>query len=223
VQFVNSQNGAQEIFAAKIGKELSPHVLLNKFARGETSAADSGKTTKDEILEFIKNHPGSHLRQVKRSLGISMGAIQYHLGVLEKERRIISRRKGLYKRFYPSLVFGEYQRDILDVLSQETERDILLYLVRNQNATQKELSQYARISSGTINWHMKRLMASHLVSVKREGQFVRYALELNPDEILSLLQIYHPSIWETFADRFANVIEEVSRLEQTGDDESGVR
>ena len=146
-----------------------------------------------------------------------MGAIQYHLGVLEKEDHIISRRKGLYKRFYPNLVFGESQRNILDVLSQETERDILLYLIGNPSVSQKELSKYARISSGTINWHMKRLNSSGLVSISREGQYVRYRLANNPDEILKLLQIYHPSIWENFADRFADVIDELSRGESIED------
>ena len=147
-----------------------------------------------------------------------MGAMQYHLGVLEREKSVLSRRKGLYKRFYPSLAFGESQRNILDVLSQETERDILLYLIGNPGATQKELAGYARISSGTINWHMKRLSTSGLVSISRDGQYVRYRLTMNPDEILKLLQSYHPSIWENFADRFADVIDEVSGIESIDED-----
>jgi DNA-binding MarR family transcriptional regulator len=204
-------------------KKLSLYFQQSRFAGGEASAADSGKTTtKEEILEYIKNHPGSHLRQIKTKLNISMGAIQYNLGTLEKEKRILSRRRGLYKRFYLNMVFGESQRDILDVLSQETERDLLLYLIRNPDASQKQLSQYARISSGTTNWHMKRLSGSGLVSVRREGQFVRYRLELDPEEILKLLQSYHPSIWETFADRFADAIDEVAPPPEDQNDDSEV-
>ncbi|MGI0092450.1 MAG: winged helix-turn-helix transcriptional regulator [Nitrososphaerales archaeon] len=163
-----------------------------------------------QILEYIKKHPGSHLRQIKRDLNISMGVIQYHLYAMEKEKSILSRRKGVYRRFYPNLVFGESQKEILDVLSQETERDLLLYLIRKPNTSQKELSKYARISAGTINWHMNRLIDSGLVQMRRDGQFVRYEVRGDTREILKLLESYHPSIWENWADRFADVLTEVS-------------
>jgi len=167
-------------------------------------------STKEQIFAYIRNHPGSHLRQIKRGVDVSMGVIQYHLYSLEGERRILSRRRGLYKRFYPNLVFGEHQQEILDVLSQETERDLLIYLIRNPNVTQKQVSEYSKISAGTINWHMKRLGQSGLISVKREGQFVRYSVNVDSDEILKLLQNYHPSVWETWADRFADAIGELA-------------
>ncbi|MDG6998106.1 MAG: winged helix-turn-helix transcriptional regulator [Nitrososphaerota archaeon] len=139
-----------------------------------------------------------------------MGVIQYHLHTLETDRRILSQRRGLYKRFYLNLVFGENQREILSVLSQESERDLLLHLVKNPNVTQKELCEYSRISAGTINWHMKRLGNSGLVSSTRDGQFVRYKVSVDTYEILKLLQSYHPTIWEKWADRFANVVDEIS-------------
>ena len=139
-----------------------------------------------------------------------MGVIQYHLHTLETDRRILSQRRGLYKRFYLNLVFGENQREILSVLSQESERDLLLHLVKNPNVTQKELCEYSRISAGTINWHMKRLGNSGLVSSTRDGQFVRYKVSVDTYEILKLLQSYHPTIWEKWADRFANAVDEIS-------------
>lgn len=147
-----------------------------------------------------------------------MGVIQYHLYSLERERRILSRRNGLYKRFYPNLVFGDYQQEILDVLSQETERDLLLYLINNPNSTQKELAEYAQISAGTINWHMKRLVESNLIQAKHEGQFVRYVVSGDAQEILRLVQSYHPSIWERWADRFADALTEISSTEEKNKD-----
>jgi len=166
--------------------------------------------TKDEILDYIKLHPGSHLRQIKRELGLSMGVAQYHLYALEKEKRILSRRKNLYRRFYPAFGFSEHQQQVLDVLSQETERDLVIYLVQNPSANQKELSEYAKISAGTVNWHMKRLIASGLVKVRREGQFVKYTVKCDKEEILKLVKVYHPSTWASWADRLANALSEMS-------------
>jgi predicted transcriptional regulator len=176
----------------------------------DESHADSRRT---QILGFIKIHPGTHLREIKRQLNLAMGVIQYHLYGLEKDRMIISRRRGLYKRFYPTFVFGDGQLEILDVLSQETERDILLFLIQNPDATQKEVSEYAQISPASVNWHITRLSDSGLVGAKHDALNVRYFVRGNHAEIIALLRSYHPMVWERWADRLADVLLEMSETE----------
>jgi len=161
-----------------------------------------------QILKFIVEHPGAHLRMIKRELNLAMGVVQYHIAGLEKEGRIVSRRRGFYKRFYPVAVFGMDQLEIMDVLARETERDLLLYLIGNPNATQKELSGYARISPSSINWHMRKLSKSGLVESKHEGANVRYSVKVSRAQVLALLKSYHPTVWERWADRLADLLSE---------------
>lgn len=187
----------------------------------ETNAEGGGESKKQGVLEFIKAHPGAHLREIKRELNLGMGTIQYHLYALEREGKIISRRRGLYKRFYTSHTFGEKQHEILDVLSQEPERDILLYLVQNPNSTQKTLCDYTGMSPGTINWHMKRLHISGLVEARHQGQFVKYAVTADRVEILRLLKVYHPGIWERLADRLADMLADIGESGRGKDKENG--
>ena len=163
------------------------------------------------IFEFIRTHPGSHLREIKRELNLAMGVVQYHLYGLEREQKIISRRRGLHKRFYTTQIFGDRQLEILDTLSQETDRDILLFLIQNPDATQKELSEYLKISAASINWHMRRLSDTGIVEVKRDRVNVRYLVRDDQAEILALLRSYHPAVWERWADRLANIISELER------------
>jgi predicted transcriptional regulator len=177
---------------------------------------DHAEPRRTQILGFIKTHPGSHLREIKRELNLAMGVVQYHLYTLEKEQKIISRRRGLYKRFYPILLFGDEQLEILDVLSQETERDILLYLLQKPDATQKEVSEYAEISPASVNWHMRRLVEARLVDSEHDGSHVRYVVRGNRGEILTLLKSYHPMIWERWADRLADVLLDISEIEGRG-------
>jgi len=179
----------------------------------DTNNEDYHEPRRDQILAFIKTHPGSHLRQIQRELGLAMGVMQYHLYALEKENRIASRRRGLYKRFYPVFQFAGGQLDILDVLSQETERDILLFLIQKPEATQKELSEYMDISPASVNWHIRRLSDSGLVDSRREGTNVRYSVRGGHGEILALLRSYHPMVWERWADRLADAILEISDSE----------
>jgi DNA-binding MarR family transcriptional regulator len=91
-------------------------------------------------------------------------------------------------------------------LSQETERDILLFLIQNPDATQKELSEYLRISPASINWHMRRLSETGLIEAKHDRTNVRYLIQDNRAEILALLKSYHPAVWDRWADRLANII-----------------
>ena len=143
-----------------------------------------------------------------------MGVIQYHLYGLEREQQIISRRRGLHKRFYTTQVFGDKQLEILDTLSQETERDILLFLIQNPDATQKELSEYVKISPASINWHMRRLSDTGLVEAKRDRMNVRYLVRDDRAEILALLRSYHPAVWERWVDRLTNIISDMERQGQ---------
>ena len=159
-----------------------------------------------QILQFIQSHPGTHLRNIKRELNLAMGVLQYHLYRLEREQQIIGRRRGLYKRFYPKRGFEAEEQEILSVLLQETERDLLLYLLRTPDATQKELSEYTRISPSSTSWHMKRLVQTGLVDIRRHGSFSYYMVKGDPALILNLLKNYHPRIWETWAERLADIL-----------------
>jgi DNA-binding MarR family transcriptional regulator len=160
-----------------------------------------------QILEFIKANPGSHLRRIKRELNLAMGVLQYHLYRLEKEQVIVSHRRGLYKRFYARLDFELEEQEILGVLSQETERDLLLYLLKIPDATQKELSEFAHISAASTSWHMKRLIQTDLVEARHHGGFVYYIVKGDPAKIVKLLKRYQPGIWERWADRLADLLE----------------
>ena len=178
----------------------------------ERATAQSAETVQVEysnrirILNFIKANPGSHLRKIKQELNLAMGVIQYHLYKLERERVIVSTRHGLYKRFYAEKSLGVEDRNILNLLSQETERDLVLYLIKNPLATQKELSDFARISPSSTSWHMKRLSNAGVITARRENGGVYYTINVNPTRILTLLQNYHPRIWDTWAERLADLL-----------------
>ena len=178
----------------------------------ERATAQSAETVQVEysnrvrILNFIKANPGTHLRKIKQELNLAMGVIQYHLYRLEREQIIVSARHGLYKRFYAQKGLRLEDRQILNLLSQETERDLVLYLIKNPLATQKELSNFAKISPSSTSWHMKRLSQTGVVTSRRENGAVYYTVTADSARILTLLQNYHPRIWEKWAERLADLL-----------------
>jgi Uncharacterized protein conserved in archaea len=172
-----------------------------------------------KIMEYILEHPGSHLREIGRNLGLAIGDLQYQLDVLEKTGYIVSRRMGIYKRFYPSKMFSEMQENIIGILSQETPRKILFFLIRKPGASHEEIAKFAKVSSPTVTWHMKRLIDTGLVKVHRDGRNVKYYITGPVSDIEKVIKSYHPIFWERWADRFAEVWLDLSTYKKKGERE----
>jgi predicted transcriptional regulator len=165
---------------------------------------------KQRIYDYVKNNPGSHLRKICKELIIAMGDIQYQLKFLEKSGLIKSRRIGLYKTYYTVSILGERDEKILAILQQETPRDVLLYLIENPGATQTELVRHKGFTAPTINWHMSRLIEIGLVYSCKKGRFVKYYLEGNVEDIITLLKLYHPSVWNKLSNRLAELFLDIA-------------
>src|SRR5438093_11206051 len=110
-------------------QSMSPHARAFQpaAAKGRSilkDEADEGNSQR--VMQFIQQHPGCHLRLIRGELGISMGAAQYHLARLEKAGTVTSNRRGLFRYYFPVGVFQDNEKSLLEILSQETARDILI-------------------------------------------------------------------------------------------------
>jgi predicted transcriptional regulator len=167
----------------------------------------------DRVLHFIQEKPGCHLRQIKKELHISMGTAQYQLARLEKIGKITSTKKGLYKYYFPSGIFQDNEKHILQVLNQETAREILMFIIERKNPTQSDIVNKIGISAASVNWHVRRLIAFKIIDEIREGKYKRYQLyDLDDSKyIVALLKNYYPSIWDKWSNRLAEMFLSLSR------------
>ena len=60
-----------------------------------------------------------------------MGTMQYHLNLLEKQ--------NLHKYYFPIGLFEKNEKSILQILNQETAREILLSILEKKNPTRQIL------------------------------------------------------------------------------------
>jgi len=165
------------------------------------------------VLRFIQKNPGCHMRQIQRDLSMAMGTIQYHLNMLEEMGRIVSERADSHRFYFPVGSFGNLERNILKVLNQDSARDILLFIIERKNPTQTDIVNGIRISSGTANWHLTRLLSYGIISQEREGKFKRYMLNGRPDAVIKLLQNYHTSSWNKWSNKLAELFLSISPQE----------
>jgi predicted transcriptional regulator len=136
-----------------------------------------------------------------------MGTAQYQLARLEKMGKISSTKKGLYKFYFPSGIFQDNEKDILQVLSQETAREILMFIIERKNPTQLDIVGKIGISAASANWHVKRLIAFNIIDEVREGKYKRYQLHDFDDSkyIVALLKNYYPGIWDKWSNRLVEM------------------
>ena len=157
----------------------------------------------ERILQFIQQNPGCHLRKIKEITDISMGTTQYHLEKLEKMGRIVSTRRGLYKHYFPVGIFKENEKEILEILGQETSREIL----EEHTPTQTDIVNRIQISSPSVSWYVKRLIEIKLIVEIRDGRYKRYQLRdvETSRYITTLMRNYYPTIWDRWSDRLAEM------------------
>ena len=162
---------------------------------------DESDDTVDKVLCFIQDNPGCHLRRIKREIGISMGTVQYHLHKLEEIGRVTSTRRGLYKYYFPAGLFRENEKEILEVLTHETARKILMFIIEQKSPTQTDIVNSVRISARSISWHVGRLIALKMIREIKDGKYKRYQLQDDAKDILTLLRSYYPSVWDKWSMR----------------------
>jgi predicted transcriptional regulator len=175
----------------------------------------SGETS-ERILQFIQNNPGCHLRKIREMIGISQGTVQYHTDRLEKIGRITSTRSGFYKYYFPVGIIENNEKEILQILRQETARQILMFIVERQAPTQTDIVNSIGISASSVNWHMRRLIEFRLVEEIKEGKYKRYQLQdrkVSSKYITALIRNYYPAVWEKWSDRLIEIFLSMSRSE----------
>ena len=180
-------------------------------------AGDELEGTANMILETIRQNPGWHLRKIKQYMDIAMGTAQYHLDRLEKMGKITSTRNGPYKHYFPIGMFKENEQQIIKFLTQETTREIILFIMEDQNPSQTEIASRIKISSASISWHIRRLMDAQVIQESKDGKFRRYRMhpEINSLYIAKLLQNYYPHIWNKWSSRLAEMFLAMSKSNDT--------
>lgn len=166
---------------------------------------DNVNENTERVLHFIQKNPGCHMRQIKRDLDMAMGTIQYHLNSLEKMGRIVSEKAESNRFYFPIGTFGDLERNILKILNRDSAREILLFIIEQKNPTQTDISNNVKISPGTANWHISRLLEYGIISEQREGKFKKYIINGNPHVIISLLKNYHKTKWNTWSNKLAEL------------------
>jgi hypothetical protein len=92
---------------------------------------EPGSGRQQEVYQFIKLNPGTHLREIQRRLSVSsMGNLEYHIVTLQKLKLVVENTEGGYKRYYPTHG-AVLNKKLLALLRQKNPRRIALLILEN--------------------------------------------------------------------------------------------
>jgi len=129
--------------------------ILDHFERGR-------------IYEHIRKTPGDSYSSIRKALGLKNGALAHHLRVLEAHEYIISRRDGMYRRFYPKGM------KIPEGRHKSIQEQLLEMIMANPKITQREIAEHMGIDRSTVNYHIKILMAMGVIRSEKDGKIKYY-------------------------------------------------
>lgn len=163
--------------------------------------------TRRNIYEIIKEYPGLHMRAVKRKTDYNLNLVKYHLKKLKEEDIITEIEKGGYKRYFPKelddIKIDHRDKKKLSILRNEKNLGIVLFTLKNEEVSHKELNGEFDMAASTLSYHLKKLVESDILTKNKRVYKVN-----EPKHISKLLLEYKPpedvvegfiDMWEDFS------------------------
>lgn len=137
--------------------------LYTRLARSELLDHD----TRAEIYNHLDEHPGTHLRQLKRELDLKHGTLLHHLQMLEDQEMIRSVKDGMYRRFYLSEDAPTHGG------TPSTRERVERAILAEPGTTNQAIAEALDEQASTIHYHVDSLVEEDRVRKEREGRKVR--------------------------------------------------
>ncbi len=122
--------------------------------------------TRDRIQSWIEVNPGIHLRELQRSIGCSMGSIQYHLIQLEAQGEVRSLMNGKTKHlFSPEFSTDEQFLQFTALVRNPTVRMILNICLKGEATTQAELSRIMDTDVSVVSYYISQMLEAKVLKI----------------------------------------------------------
>lgn len=146
--------------------ELSFFALLIGTVVVEASKDKRILKLRDRVAGEVAANPGIHLREIHRTLGCAMGALQYHLKNLENDGQVVSLRAGNVRHLFPHGYSTEERVLLLTALARNpTVGSILTECMKNGQTTQAEISRDLDVDKSLISYYTSSLLKADILKL----------------------------------------------------------
>ncbi len=173
--------------------------------------AAAGADVRGRVLEAISRKPGIHMRELQRTIGISLSGISHHVRALEKQGVVIGISDRHYRRYFSSnlllpreaRLLNEADRRLLAECRRPASLTIVLNLAVDGPMDPGEIRVRLKRSHGTVRYHLSRLVDTGVVNIRRGSAGEMYEL-VERDRVISILATFSDTLRD-HADGFARL------------------
>ncbi|HUX99023.1 MAG TPA: winged helix-turn-helix transcriptional regulator [Candidatus Deferrimicrobium sp.] len=122
-----------------------------------------------DILNYIEQNPGAHLREIREKLELNPKVANWHLKVLENFELIYRKEYLKYRTFFSSHFERGIEEPLL-ALKNDNAVSIFIVLYNHPELGFQEIKKRINLASNVIDYHIDRLITSGVViRQKRNG------------------------------------------------------
>ncbi len=154
---------------------------------------NSSHDNRQNILSYIANNPGSHMRKISRDLSISLSTLRYHLVKLEIDGSIVSQKRDNIKIYFASGKLKPEEKELAQLLQQQRFCDIVLMLIESPGSASSQIAKRLSMSPSTASKYLNILEDRNVLSHERQGRMKRYRIN-DEQRVARFLNTYKNSM-----------------------------
>ena len=140
---------------------------------------------KNIVLEIVEKNPGIRFNEIMRISNIKNGTLSHYVKKLADAGDIILEQSPRVTRMYPSGI-SKRETKICRHLTTPTQKNIILYLLKNKISTSIEIKDHLGKSPSVISVNLNELFKEKIISKKYDIPSNKYSLQ-KPEEIEQVL------------------------------------
>ena len=140
---------------------------------------------KNTVLEIVEKKPGIRFNEIMRISNIKNGTLSHYVKKLADAGDIILEQSPRVTRMYPSGI-SKKETKICRHLTTPTQKNIILYLLKNKISTSIEIKDHLGKSPSVISVSLNELFKEKIISKKYDIPSNKYSLQ-KPEEIEQVL------------------------------------
>ncbi len=154
------------------------------------------QATRDRVLSLLVEHPGLHVREAPRQLGISLRASRYHLEALVEEGRAIRHPAGGFVRYFPAGSYDRAERTAIAAMRVGNQRALITSLIRAGPQTFSGILERTGLARSTVAMALRRLEEQGIVARGAEGKWCL----ADPSRCRMVASLFRPRLSDRLAD-----------------------
>lgn len=160
---------------------------------------------RETVLEIVKKTPGIRFNEIMRISDIRNGTLSHYVKKLEDEGNIKLERTPRVTRLYPADI-AKKEAVICKYLTMESQKKLILYLLKKEVATSSEIRAFLKKSPSVISVNLNELFKSKIINKKYDIPSNKYSLR-DPAQVRGIVKEYYPTLIDKYVNNTIEMLE----------------